>query len=72
MANFSQEVVYRLRDLGFYGEFNERDVTRICQTQPKLKHLFTFIRDELTPKDNVLDEAELLDEEKSFEQTNGL
>ena len=66
MASFSQEVVYKLRDLGFYGEFNERDVTRICQAQPKLKHLFTFIKDELTAKDNVLDENELQDEEKSI------
>ena len=54
MKNFSQEVVYHLRDLGYYGEFNERDVTRICQNQPKLKHLFSFIKDEISPKENLL------------------
>ena len=55
MTSFGAEVIYRLRDLGYYGEFNERDVARICQTQPKMKHLFTFIRDELTARDHVLD-----------------
>ena len=57
MANFGQEVVYKLRDLGYYGEFNERDVTRICRAQPKLKHLFTFIRNEISAKENLLDSA---------------
>ena len=72
MANFGQEVIYRLRDLGYYGEFNERDVSRICRTQPKLKHLFTFIRDELTAKDNILHQTELEEEEKWAKQTGGL
>ena len=68
--NFGQEVVYRLRDLGYYGEFNERDVTRICATQPKLKHLFMFMRDELDPKEHLLSQAEL-EEERSCAKLTG-
>ena len=55
MSNFSQEVIYKLRDCGYYGTFNERDVTRICQEQPKMKHLFAYLKDEISVKDNVLD-----------------
>ena len=72
MANLSQEFIYRLRDLGYYGEFNERDVTRICQAQPKMLHLFNFLKEELNAKDNILDQALLEEERRCVSQTQGM
>ena len=30
MSKFGQELIYKLRDMGYYGEFNARDVNHIC------------------------------------------
>ena len=72
MANFGAEVIYHLRDLGYYGEFCERDITRICQSQPKMRHLFTFLKEEVTVRDNVLDQASLNEERRCVELTQGM
>ena len=64
-SNFEQKVVYSLRDLGYYGEFNQRDVARICQANPKMKHLFAFIKDDLDLKHNVLHDGELAEIEEA-------
>jgi len=59
MANFNQQVIYKLRDLGYYGDFNERDVARICEAQPKMRLFFDFIKDELSPDEHLITEYEL-------------
>ena len=70
MSNFNQKVIYKLRDLGYYGEFNERDVGHIIQNQPKMKHLFAFIKDQLASgsEGNVLDEADLETEKQVLDE----
>jgi len=34
MQNFNQKAIYKLRDLGYYGEFNEANVKEICLKMP--------------------------------------
>jgi len=48
-----------LRDLGYYGDFNERDVARICESQPKMRYFFEFVKDELSAKSNLVSEDDL-------------
>ena len=33
-----------MRDLGYYGEFNEKHVAGIIDKQPKMKHFFEFVQ----------------------------
>ena len=65
-------MIYKLRDLGYYGEFNERDVSRICHSHPKLKHFFQFIKDQLNSgtEGNVLTQADLDTEQQVLSELN--
>jgi hypothetical protein len=68
MSNYNQQVIYRLRDLGYYGDFNERDVAKTIEQQPKMKHFFDFIKDHVT-KDNLVSEDDIEKAEQCFKQT---